>query len=76
MAHKSATKRSQNGKRTIILPITQEQYDKIIVDPKGISRGSVRRFPGAGFACQSADVWNTSPAQSRFLTSSGFLDKL
>jgi len=34
MAKKSATKRSQNGKRTIILPITQEQYDKIIVDPQ------------------------------------------
>jgi len=34
MAKKSATKRPQNGKRTIILPITQEQYDKIINDPK------------------------------------------
>ena len=34
MACHSATKRSQNGKRTIILPITQEQYDKIIADPK------------------------------------------
>ena len=34
MAGKSATKRSQNGKRTIILPVSQEQYDKIIGDPK------------------------------------------
>ena len=34
MAGKSATKRSQNGERTIILPITQGHYDRIIGNPK------------------------------------------
>ena len=34
MAETSATLRARNGQRTITLPMTEEQYEKIIDDPK------------------------------------------
>ena len=51
MAGKSATKRSQNGERTITLPILEDQYAEIIRDAKRFRNEWLDPFPWIARNC-------------------------